>query len=354
MGHEIYPPQVEIVALPFPKFFNANEDLNIDVIEKLAEEFQITSKIDGSLGIIFYNKIRNTWDCCTKASFTSEQSNFVKKFLSKLELRSSLIPGHTYLVEIVYTSNRIIIDYGDFQGIIFLSAFDQIGIEYPFWKLERLVNTMITDNFKFIYADGQNKKIKMVNIIKKFKTFKEIETYLSSCTDEEGFVIKYKIGNGYHRFKWKSQDYLEKQKIQQKLSPKSILKELKKSDEHVLEMRDKIPEELHDWFDKIVDNFTNQVEMIIKKVKIQLHIMEKYGNHTKNKKTVVEWFDKVGMWSDGKPMTKKDKSLILKAYTDNLNSKSPLQDFDKNWIQKKMCDKMNKNRMFIFQYVNVE
>ena len=57
-----------VVALPFPKFWNYGEFGFFDYPET---EYQIFDKIDGSLGIIYYHN--NQWNVTTKGSFTSKQ-----------------------------------------------------------------------------------------------------------------------------------------------------------------------------------------------------------------------------------------------------------------------------------------
>ena len=355
-----FPPNVKILAYPFPKFFNQYEDVDLQFIEKYATEFEVTTKMDGSLGILFYNPSTHEWNCATKGSFNSEQAKFGKKFLSKLITTKSMTPGHTFLVEIIYSKNKIILDYGDFEGFILLSAYDHSGIEYPRWKLENFIDLLHSSNSRgwcfcndrAIKLCAKCKVLKhnrdnfiLVKNNKTFDSFDKLAQYLTSCENEEGFVIKYKLGNGYHRFKWKSNSYLKKQQIQQKLSPKSVLKEFTKSDEHILEMRENIPDNLCSWFDDIVSDFQNQIEAIIKRISIQLTLMEKYGNHTTNKKTIIQWFNDVGIWSDGKVMTRADRALILKAYSD--------KNFETSWIQKTKPLKQNKDRTFICNYINI-
>ncbi len=56
-----------VVAKPFPKFFNM-EELSDSEIPK--ESFEVFEKMDGSLGIFFH--YNGEWHMATRGSFTSE------------------------------------------------------------------------------------------------------------------------------------------------------------------------------------------------------------------------------------------------------------------------------------------
>jgi len=56
-----------IVARPFSKFFNIEEDRH-----KATDEFDVYEKMDGSLGIMF--NYESTWIFASRGSFTSDQS----------------------------------------------------------------------------------------------------------------------------------------------------------------------------------------------------------------------------------------------------------------------------------------
>ncbi|WRZ89565.1 T4 RnlA family RNA ligase [Streptomyces sp. NBC_01007] len=120
----------EIVAWPFPKFFNVPEhSLGHDHARALPDEpFEVYDKIDGSLGIVFHYDRR--WRVASKGSFTSEQARWAQR---RLDERSTggLVPGGTYLAEIVYPGNRIVVDYGDRHDLVLLGAYDADGRERP-------------------------------------------------------------------------------------------------------------------------------------------------------------------------------------------------------------------------------
>ena len=101
----------EVVAMPWPKFFNLGEDgLTLKELAARTEgggHVEVTSKMDGSLGLVFH--VDGGWRVCTKGSFTSEQGRWATSWLSEHVDVSALAAGTTYLVEIIYSDNRIVI-----------------------------------------------------------------------------------------------------------------------------------------------------------------------------------------------------------------------------------------------------
>ena len=91
-----------IVARPFKKFFNLDEGKYTPT-----EEFDVFEKMDGSLGILF--NYDNQWVLATRGSFTSDQAIRGMEILKKYKYER-LIPGYTYLFEIIYPENRIVVD----------------------------------------------------------------------------------------------------------------------------------------------------------------------------------------------------------------------------------------------------
>lgn len=118
----------KIVAWPFPKFFNVAEHaLGHDYAPPLPDEpFKVYDKVDGSLGIVFHYAGR--WHVASKGSFTSEQAMWAQAWITTSNT-SLLTPGVTYLAEIIYPENRIVVDYGDRKDLVLLGAYDSSGRE---------------------------------------------------------------------------------------------------------------------------------------------------------------------------------------------------------------------------------
>jgi len=100
----------EIIARPWPKFFNYGEHEAEFDPDALVE---VTDKLDGSLGILYPSQI-DGWQIATRGSFTSEQALRGSEMLTGY-LREGWRPdpAWTYLFEIIYPENRIVVDYGN-------------------------------------------------------------------------------------------------------------------------------------------------------------------------------------------------------------------------------------------------
>lgn len=120
----------EVVAWPFPKFFNVGEHQHGNAYAPPLpdEPFEVYDKVDGSLGIVFYYNGR--WHVASKGSFVSEQAMWAQARISTSDT-SRLKPDITYLCEIVYPENRIVVDYGDREDLVLLGAFNHNGVEIP-------------------------------------------------------------------------------------------------------------------------------------------------------------------------------------------------------------------------------
>jgi RNA ligase len=105
----------QVVARPFPKFFNYGTP-QVPVLP--AEPYRVTEKIDGSLGILYY---LNGEPCiATRGSFTSEQAKVGTEIIRDREIGE--LRDATALFEIVYPENRIVVDYGPMRDLVLLGA----------------------------------------------------------------------------------------------------------------------------------------------------------------------------------------------------------------------------------------
>ncbi|MFJ8013311.1 RNA ligase [Streptomyces sp. NPDC096339] len=119
-----------IIALPLPKFFNVGEhESGRPYAPALPDEpFEVYDKVDGSLGVVFHYAGR--WHVASKGSFISAQATWAQRRLDGKDT-SALRPGVTYLAEILYPGNRIVVDYGDRRDLVLLAAFGTDGVEVP-------------------------------------------------------------------------------------------------------------------------------------------------------------------------------------------------------------------------------
>ncbi|MGW5348096.1 RNA ligase [Streptomyces sp. HUAS TT3] len=119
-----------VVALPLPKFFNVGEhESGQPYAPALPDEpFEVYEKVDGSLAVVFH--YAGAWRVASKGSFISTQAVWAQRRLDGRDT-SALVPGTTYLAEILYPQNRIVVDYGDRRDLVLLAAFGPDGAEVP-------------------------------------------------------------------------------------------------------------------------------------------------------------------------------------------------------------------------------
>ncbi|MET9842806.1 hypothetical protein ABZZ01_34320, partial [Streptomyces virginiae] len=70
------------------------------------------------------------WRVASKGSFISAQAVWAQRRLDGADT-AALHPGTTYLAEILYPQNRIVVDYGDRRDLVLLAAFGLDGTEVP-------------------------------------------------------------------------------------------------------------------------------------------------------------------------------------------------------------------------------
>lgn len=107
-----------VVARPFPKFFNYGEEAAPTL--SLDEPCIATDKLDGSLGIIYPTSSGHA--VATRGSFTSDQALHATAVLRSRYPDFAPDPRRTYLVEIIYPANRIVVDYSDCDDLFLLGA----------------------------------------------------------------------------------------------------------------------------------------------------------------------------------------------------------------------------------------
>jgi RNA ligase len=223
-----------VVTRPFRKFFNM-EELKANEIPR--EEYDIYKKMDGSLGILFF--YADNWHMATRGSFTSVQAMEGLRILQKkyANLNDKLDIEVTYLFEIIYPENRIVVDYGGMEDLVLLGAvhtesgqeiaLENINIGFP--KTERIE-------------------------IKDFKTLKDL-----NIKNEEGFVVRFKPSN--FRMKIKFEDYVSLHAIVTEFSNKKVWEALRDHVDLAL-LLENVPDEFYDKV-KIVKDELEKGYMII-------------------------------------------------------------------------------------------
>jgi T4 RnlA family RNA ligase len=215
-----------IVARPFQKFFNLGELESESLIggnippSGVRGLFEVYEKMDGSLGILYW--IDNQCFIATRGSFISEQAQVATEMLHTqyAEVIPLLDKSKTYLFEIIYPENRIVLDYGNERKLVLLAIIDtKTGLE----------NELQDIGFEVV------KRYDGLNDLSKLKELEE--------ENKEGFVVKFKDG---YRLKVKFDEYQRLHRIVTQVSNQDIW-EFLKDDKDFAPLLDRVPDEFYDW-----------------------------------------------------------------------------------------------------------
>lgn len=206
-----------VVARPFAKFFNLGERED-EVIPN--ETFEVYEKMDGSLGILYW--AGEVPQIATRGSFSSDQALEATQMLHT-QYASSLtkLEKHkTYLFEIIYPENRIVVDYREKKELVLLAIVDTAsGKELP---LEDLGFPLVK------HYDGLNDLLNL---------------HAKEEANREGFVVKFKSG---YRVKVKFEEYQRIHRIVTGVSNQTIWEYLKEGKD-LLPILDRVPDEFYAW-----------------------------------------------------------------------------------------------------------
>jgi len=211
-----------VVARPFDKFMNYGQNQ----ADKLLMDYrvEVTDKMDGSLGILFDAGL--TWVAVTKGSFDSDQAIKMRDILSEKYPTVLFNTEWTYLFEIVYPGNRIVLDYGDTEDLFLLGArHNETGYVRP--------------------AEDVSEWCGPKTLTFSYKTLREA-LEAPDRANAEGFVVYFPDLD--YRMKIKQDDYVALHRTVTNLTPRRIWENMKngKTLEEIAEL---VPDEWHEWLD---------------------------------------------------------------------------------------------------------
>jgi RNA ligase len=221
----------EIVARPFPKFFNHGESAHLPFSED--EPVTVTDKLDGSLGII-YPTGDGGLAVATRGSFTSEQAIHATHILRTKYEDWYPAEGSTVLVEIVYPQNRIVVDYGDTDDLLLLGA---VHIE-----------TGITASPREVYWPGPKTDV---------FPHSSFAAALAEAPrkNSEGLVVHFRTSNV--RVKIKQDDYVALHRIVTGWNERAVWGRLA-SGEPLNLLIDGLPDEFHRWATDVAEDLNRR------------------------------------------------------------------------------------------------
>jgi hypothetical protein len=226
----------EILAKPFPKFFNYGE--YIDKKWPIPNERpRIAEKLDGSLGIL-YSLNGKPW-IATRGSFTSDQAIWATKWWRENMGEAETTNKITNLFEIIYPENRIVINY-DFSGLVYLtSLFTETGID-------------CTSDPRILFGAEIR-----TPIYYHYENIAELEKL--DTPNSEGFVLFYPKAN--KRIKIKFPEYVRLHKLITGISEIAIWEHLREGNT-LEDLLEKVPDEFFKWVESVQNKLNDQFQNI--------------------------------------------------------------------------------------------
>ena len=242
---------LDIVARPFNKFFNYGQEGAPDIA--LDKTVVVSEKMDGSMGVL-YQTPDFAWAISTRGSFASEQAEFatqwfhdefldpVKSGLTEFgidhyEYSWEPITGLTYIFEIIYPENRIVVDYGDREGLVLLGVVD--------------INTG---------KSGMPSRGDTFDWPGEIVEFHEFETFgdviaSGERSNKEGFVVW--LPETDERVKIKHEEYVILHRFMTNTSPKNIW-EVLSAGQDPAETFALAPDEFHEWMKGVIEDLVTK------------------------------------------------------------------------------------------------
>ena len=228
---------MEVIARPFEKFYNLSEHpegaFNLDA------PVWATDKADGSLSILYPSPDGN-WAIATRGSFTSEQAVEGTKMLRE-RIAEGFSPreGVTYLFEVIYPENRIVLDYGSERKLVLLDA-------------------LVTDSVDRLPAGEA--------FIEACDWFERAEGHRSTLRkllespdrpNAEGYVAYTHDGR---MVKVKQEDYVQKHRMISGLSEIAVWEAVR--DGTIVQLANEVPEEIRPWLIDVWQRLNNEADKI--------------------------------------------------------------------------------------------
>lgn len=200
--------KIYILAKPFEKFPNYGENLDYEKDIDFNDVDYVMEKMDGSLGISYFfnDEIR----FATRGSFHSEQAvkateMWREKYAKYDDMNVYANCPVTFLVEIIYPSNRVVVDYKGKEELVMLGVTALYGNVFQEWRYDGI--------------EWEAQRLRMP-IAPKYNLTVErmLELKETLSPNEEGFIVVFKNGK---RLKIKGNEYLHVHRLLHGVSDKA-------------------------------------------------------------------------------------------------------------------------------------
>jgi RNA ligase len=172
----------------------------IDLYELAKKPFFALKKYDGSFAIHYQYKDKDY--IATKGSFSSEQAQWATKWFREHIRSSEMLKTHTYLFEMIYPENKIVVDYGDTEDLVLLGV----------------INKETGEEMSYAALKEEGKRIGAT--VAEAKEFNSLDELYAHCkglpATEEGFVVNFHNGL---KVKIKGDEYCKIHRILAHMTP---------------------------------------------------------------------------------------------------------------------------------------
>ncbi|MDD3263453.1 MAG: RNA ligase [Candidatus Nanoarchaeia archaeon] len=292
----------KLIALPFHKFFNYNENpYTMDESIKNKNIVRITEKYDGSL--IYFFIINGKLYAKTKMNCFSEQSEWAMKIVENISLLKKGIidlinKGFTPMFEFISPRNQIVILYSS-EELVYLGARNMNTGEY---------------NFEYKMKDCKNAE---------YLPFDSIETLNKILKDyygHEGVVVTFEDGD---MVKFKTSEYFNLHKVKENIYNEKAIANLI----------------LNEKIDDIKAAFSTSKELVDYIEDMEFKIKKHYFkliNHAQKFYNFNKELDRKNYAINGqKELSKIEFGLAMEFY---LNGMYDIEKFKERFIDKKMWE----------------
>lgn len=240
-----------VVGRPFRKFFGYHDHINGKAYAPPLPDlpFRVYDKMDGSMGTIFH--YAGDWHVATRGSFLSGQAGWAQGWLDASGPHG-LHPDLTYVVEIVYSENRIVVDYGGYAGLNLLAVFDTAsGREVPL--------SHPSAARAWVHMGG--------DCVREYKPPRTVEDLARLAMDNkdpyghdttgmnaEGWIVRFEDGT---RVKIKTADYVRLHGVLSRTSTRTVWEALSSGSDPA-SVLGTVPDEFLAWVREVTDDLTNR------------------------------------------------------------------------------------------------
>lgn len=225
--------QGTIKARPFPKFFSYGEEKSVP-----NEKFIVQDKKDGSLGLLYWEK--DIPAIASRGSFDSEQAKKGTEILRQKYRNVKFNKDFTYLFEIVYPENQIVVNYKGAKDLVLLAVINTAtGRQFT---PENFIKKQKKETNHFLLSIVKSFKISNTTALTAIKKLKK-----ENIKNREGYVFWFFPSN--RRIKVKFEEYLRLHKILCNFNIKKVWEYLKDG-ENILELVQDVPDEFYETIKK--------------------------------------------------------------------------------------------------------